>query len=52
MKKNPFKWPISTFCGVGVIFFEMTFILTAIMLWPSTSEPFSPYLMETKLKQY
>ncbi len=41
MKKNPFKWPLSTFCGVGVIFFEITFILAAILLWPSTSEPFS-----------
>ena len=41
MKKNPFKWPLSSFCGVGLIFMELTFIITAILLWPTSSEPFS-----------
>ena len=41
MKKNPFKWPISALWGVVVVFLEMTFILTAILLWPTSSEPFS-----------
>ena len=41
MEKNPFKWPISALCGAVVIILEMTFILTAILLWPASSEPFS-----------
>ncbi len=41
MKKNPFKWPLSACCGVGVIFFEMTFIFAAFLLWPSSSGTFS-----------
>ena len=41
MKKSPFKWPLSALCGVIVVFLEVTFILTAILLWPTSSEPFS-----------
>lgn len=41
MKKNPFKWPLSALCGVAVIFFEMTFILAAFLLWPASSGTFS-----------
>ena len=41
MEKNPFKWPLSALCGTIVIILEIVFIGTAILLWPSTSEPFS-----------
>jgi len=41
MEKNPFKWPLSAICGVLVIIFEMTFTLTAILLWPSSSGTYS-----------
>jgi len=43
MEKNPFKWPLSAICGVLVIFLEMTFTLTAILLWPSSSGTFSVF---------
>jgi len=41
MEKNLFKWPLSAICGVGVTILEMTFILAAILLWPSSSGTFS-----------